>query len=503
MAETTSRMAWPFPSAEENPWFDRFSDMVGQMDQSAYASRSDRHIILAEGGTVDWTAPNLSWTDTLVMTAPITGFQWQLLATSVQLDTDGQVLYVVLNRGPGSNTALTPFVSNTVPSDNDAIVVAARIAGRIYFRNGTKLDNNDAVTTVGAGASDLRTSKIIVANSGNGDENGDFLDSGDGSQLEAALAAASSGDDIYIRPGTYDLRAGSATGPLTIPAGVRVWGAGREQVTIITKDSGDMGAFTLSDDSELWDIGIRVAVPAGAGSGATALVLLNTRSKSGRIKVDWQGSSYTATEAGNLALRAGFAVRSGTNDVRVYDPELIDLPSLRNLGVGADLVGVDAVSGVPNFRMAMAVRPVVQGGDIGINVENKMQVVDPMLQDVFSRGVLFATVGGVTMQGGTILNSSPDASYQGVRIDNGAGKIMVDGTHIIGPSTPTAGSKGMVLDADRCSVRGCNIEGYDVGIEATAQSVRNVVAATILSTNLNTAKTDAGTNNEFAHNVEA
>ena len=139
------RMEWTYPAEDDDPWFDRFVSLVQAMDASGYASREDRQMILAEGGLISWdSATGLTWNSEIWITAPITGFSWRVQPQVSPLAiAEGEVLYVSLNRGPLTNTALTAAVGVTLPSTDSALAVAVRIGTKIYWRNGLALSDGN------------------------------------------------------------------------------------------------------------------------------------------------------------------------------------------------------------------------------------------------------------------------------------------------------------------------------------------------------------------------
>ena len=164
MAELTPRMQWPYPSVDEDPWYAKEVDYKNAVDVSGYASREDRHLILAEGGNVSWVlgTETLAWSAILQIAAPVTGFLWQVAAGNVVL-ANGEVLYVTLSRGPGANTAVTAAKASTVPSNDGALVLAIRVGDVIWWRNGLRLADGDVATSIspvslggGGGVSDLQ-----------------------------------------------------------------------------------------------------------------------------------------------------------------------------------------------------------------------------------------------------------------------------------------------------------------------------------------------------------
>lgn len=102
-----------------------------------------------------------------------------------------------------------------------------------------------------------------------------YPDPGDGSGIAAALAAAAvKAGDVWIRPGLYNLGAGAVAAPLIIPANCLVRGAGAA-TRIVGRASGEQGIFQLAGaSSELRDVRAEAPAAGGAGTGATAAIVL-------------------------------------------------------------------------------------------------------------------------------------------------------------------------------------------------------------------------------------
>lgn len=150
MSEQTPRMTWPFPSKEDDPWFDNFVAFALAMDVSGFAAREDRNILLAEGGTVTWdvATSTLSWSAPIVLTSAMTGFTWQVPASS-EVINQGEFLSVTLARNVLQNRNLATTVASTVPNSDNALALAVRINDRIYWRHGVLLNDGETLTNIG------------------------------------------------------------------------------------------------------------------------------------------------------------------------------------------------------------------------------------------------------------------------------------------------------------------------------------------------------------------
>ncbi len=136
----SSRMTWPFPAEGQDPWFDAFRSMILAQDASGFASREDRSIIFMEGGNIcfDSITGILSWSSSIEILAPITGFRWSVPAGSVTLQ-EGQLAYISLVRAPTQNTTVSIKAAAQVPSNDVAIIFCVRRLDQIYFRTGDVL----------------------------------------------------------------------------------------------------------------------------------------------------------------------------------------------------------------------------------------------------------------------------------------------------------------------------------------------------------------------------
>lgn len=379
MTEHSPYLRHPYPSINEDPWYDGFEDLVDALDVVDYAAREDRHLVFSGGGTVSWDAGTglLTWTAEIQILAAITGRQWTIPAGNVSLPTTGSIWYATIPRAPTANTQVVTAVASTVPGlagGNEALALVVRVGNDAFLRTGITIPTGTSVTgfaptlpgPVPAPPPDLRTAAIIVGNAAAGDtaDDCDLLDVGDGVQLEAALALAGVGPlDVYVRPGTYDLDAGAVVARLVVPAGVRVRGAGRRATVVSTRTTGDGRAFVLAEDALLEDVGVFCPVPTAAQAGAQGVISLNERgAEARRCRVEFDGGWAAIGNWAWIAVQTPFWI-GGTvagGMARFVDCEGVDVPPSAASG-GITMYGLYSATGAAGVGVARGVD--TDGGD--------------------------------------------------------------------------------------------------------------------------------------------
>jgi len=146
----TNKMQWPYPGRDDDPWFEKFDQMVTSQDSSGYASREDRHLRFSGGGLVSFDATTgvVSWDGTIEIMSPIAGFKISVAPTSLAL-TDGQVAYINLARSPTQNVSSSPAVASTVPNTNDSYVLCIRNGDSVYWPNGSEVSDGESQSLFG------------------------------------------------------------------------------------------------------------------------------------------------------------------------------------------------------------------------------------------------------------------------------------------------------------------------------------------------------------------
>jgi hypothetical protein len=146
-------MGWPFPTENQDPFFEAFQAMMTALDSSGYAAREDRNLIFGGGGTMTWNINplngigTLTWSSTLFVFSSNVGFYHAIAAGSIQLQT-AELVYCILTRAPTANITTTLASSPQFPpaADGDAWYCLGVMGGdnRLYFRNGKVMNDGDS-----------------------------------------------------------------------------------------------------------------------------------------------------------------------------------------------------------------------------------------------------------------------------------------------------------------------------------------------------------------------
>lgn len=158
----SSRLSWPYPDLNEDPFYPKFVAMVTAQDATGYANREDRSILFTKGGLFSWNSGtnSLTWSAPIQAMSTISGYHLDIPAGSATL-LDGQSLYTVLTRAPVSNGALTSVIAGQIPNTDDAILLAVRNGNTLYFRNGVALPNGSSQVFDNTGANGNNISAFV------------------------------------------------------------------------------------------------------------------------------------------------------------------------------------------------------------------------------------------------------------------------------------------------------------------------------------------------------
>lgn len=277
----TNKMQWPFPAKDSDPWFEFFEQMTIAMDSSGYAAREDRQIIMGGGGDVTFDAGSdeLSWTDPLDFYSLISGFKISVPAGTVSLN-DGEVLYLNLTRSPTQNLGVSTAAANQVPNTDDAMALAVRVAGAVYWRHGSRVNSGETVNIFGVpGTQDQgdtyeRHATFGVSNGTSSDEAtlGRIMIQGSLIGLSAEITDPVTGGDIVVnvkKNGATELTVTLDTGSPTLAQIASAPGvnpvSGGDSITVEVVATGYTNASVL-DAGLTVDVGFSTGVllpPAG------------------------------------------------------------------------------------------------------------------------------------------------------------------------------------------------------------------------------------------------
>jgi hypothetical protein len=515
MTEHTPYVRHPYPGVGDDPWFDGFEDLVRSLDVVDFAAREDRHLVFSGGGTVSWDAVTglFSWTEEIQILAAITGRQWTIPAGSASLPNTGSIWYASIPRAPTMNMQVATVVANTVPGlagGNEALALVVRVGTLVYLRTGVSIASGNSITGFAPQLPgpvivppDLRTAAIIVGNSPAGDTalDCDYLDVGDGVQLEAALAAAGIGGtrDVYIRPGTYDMNAGAVVARMVIPAGVRVRGAGRFSTFVSTRTAGDCRAFVLAPGAVLEDVGVVAPVPTALQVGDDGIITLGgDGAEAKRCRVEFTGGWVGIGDPGWIAVEAGLCTALGVvGEVRNTDCEVIDTPHALALGAMGPMQAVLTEAGVTLMN-----RCVLEGGDWSVVGLGRILANGCISRDS-DLGVLFLTPLS-RYDGGEVYIDSPIGIESAVTLV-GFGHSVCD--NYLEATTGAGGSIAVFLSAaTECVIhdnRGNgNVAppvGWPVAVHLDAASNGNSVMGNVFGGGA--VVVDLGAGNDVAHNI--
>lgn len=113
----------------------------------------DRNAVLAEGGTITYNGSTLTFTSNLKLhiNSRVGGgspVAVDLGSTTRTIDTDGDMIYAVINRTAGTATVTdnATTLPSVVAANKEVFLIAKRVSGTIYFRNGFVMNSGDSTT---------------------------------------------------------------------------------------------------------------------------------------------------------------------------------------------------------------------------------------------------------------------------------------------------------------------------------------------------------------------
>lgn len=400
------------------------------------------------------------------------------------------------------NTSLT--TANVVEEDVRSIVFdGSTVSATSIGTNAIRVVSAGGSGGGGGSSANIRGPRIVVGNSLEGDttDDCDYLDVGNGANLQAAITAAGVLDpsgDVWIRPGLYDfsIAGGPSTG-ISIPVGVKVRAAGRQSVTVRGNSSGEITIFSLSNNAELEDLTVEVPLPTASCSGDGAIQLNGDRSETRFIVVEFLDvASYTTTEAGYMGIFAGFYV--GQSDIRIritdcgvgLDNNAPQLDSLGGLlrGIRIDEMQASIAADISRCRIV--------GTDRAIEAARTVRVNNCEIEDPSEYAIRIA--GSDSQVTDCWIEFNPVLTTQvAIEVRSAARRSDVSNNFIQARAGGGTCRAIYLNGADDAVVSGNRGTNWTTSIEMTSFANNNIV----LGNRLEGTITDAGSGNDVAHNI--
>lgn len=287
-------------------------------------------------------------------------------------------------------------------------------------------------------------------------------DAGDGAGIAAALAAAAVvPGDVWIRPGVYDLGAGAVTGPLSVPANVRVYGSGYTTV-VRARNSGNQGVFALGDRAQLRDMVVENLSSDASSSGSDALITVSRECVLSNLVVNVTGAP-------------GGQLREG---IRFLGFPTIEFSDINNVSVVCNYIdGSSPMRGLSfrplSFVSGRLVR--VSGGDESVYLQSGVFLCKDLIVGGFSSfGVRFVGSGGALRLDEAVISAGPSIPGQvGVSIEGPGGHVL---RSVSCQMSGAAGSRGISAvpspgdQIDRLQIDDCETFNAEIGIQLGSSS---------------------------------
>jgi hypothetical protein len=353
-----------------------------------------------------------------------------------------------------------------------------------------------------------RHSNVIIGNSAAGDTlaDCDVLDAGDGVLLKSTIEAASAGDYVSVRAGTYNLASGP-NAQISIPANVRVAGAGRGDGTIISTPTGTDGrAFDVDNFSTLSDMKFTIVAPTVTQTIASYIIVTGIRSHLFRLQFGFSGV-WTAADTVIKGVIGVFG-----DDTEIENCFMDSVPD--GTGTTPQFYGLAVAQG---YR-AWARRILVSGGYDAVYVDRGGLWAEHLeLLNYTHTGItqkVWSTNGGESSISNSRLNGQVTAAIanRGISVEGVTAQGVLPGTisnvHIDNDgNNPSNAEYGIALTWCK-GWRVCNnhIRNYGTGtpaeaIHLAANTGYNIVIGNDVNTVAGYGVEDLGDRNEVAHNV--
>lgn len=266
------------------------------------------------------------------------------------------------------------FVSVTDTSDILYIQENVQLTGSLSVSGSFSVGN---VTMKNA-----RGPKIVVGNSLAGDtlNDCDYLDAGDGVQLALAIAAASPGYNVQVRPGLIQL-----TGAITLPNFVNLRFSGHG--TVVRPSTLDRRAFILGTGCKLSDLRLEVTTPS-VGATGTNLIQFATLCT---IQNCWILTSGYTNATVNESLRYFVAADTAATNSLLHNVYLSP-PNFQQTPLTQSMTAIGTTMTTSDNSPVRISDCTIVNGDIGIECKGNAVVTGCIIQAPRRRGMLLSAL---------------------------------------------------------------------------------------------------------------
>jgi len=294
----------------------------------------------------------------------------------------------------------------------------------------------------------------------------DYLDAGDGVQLQIALSVAAGADkDVLVRPGTITL----PTGPISIASDTVVRFSGK---TTIVPSSLDRRAVIISNDCTIENLRVLLFAPALGATGTAAVATgSNTVLKNTSVLY-----AYTADFATmiNESLLYGIYSSAGCTIANVN----MNLPNFENVGIPVSFTGLYAES--PDIGSSIT-DVYINGCDIGVLLRGYCTASNINTTAIKRIGIaassILTTLGPIKIDKANVTLNPLSEECTGIMLETGSTGLF--GT-IISNCNATCLTLGLITSqgiaatgtGDATCISSCVVDGFPTGIYGDATQTR-------------------------------
>jgi len=136
MAQTTF-WQWIFPDKGERPYYDKISEFFNKIDGEVYVGHEKDNYVIVGGGTISYDSGQgkLTWSEAIICRNLVTGYSYTILAGNLIGLSNGDYIYIDIDRGLNSDKQTTLKSGNSVLGMNSNMLIIGYIYGDSFWTN--------------------------------------------------------------------------------------------------------------------------------------------------------------------------------------------------------------------------------------------------------------------------------------------------------------------------------------------------------------------------------